>query len=265
MSKAVMVACWLTTACATAPAQRPWGEPATVRPGWQRLRQAAVQAAKSPWTWAPVTAAAALQIDDLDHELADWAADTTPLFGDQKTAEDWSDYFKAAATVSYFATAIAAPSGTKPGEWWRNKASGLAVGWAAAQVNTALTNFGKSEVDRLRPDGSERRSFPSGHASSSTLRATLAADNLESMRLSRGSRRALGRIFAGFAAASSWARVEAQKHFPSDVLAGTALGHFLGAFFREAFPVSAARVGDLQVRLGREEIYVAFRWAAGDF
>ena len=33
----------------------------------------------------------------------------------------------------------------------------------------------------------------------------------------------------------SWARVEAGKHFPSDVLAGAALGHFLSAFIHDAF------------------------------
>ncbi len=32
-----------------------------------------------------------------------------------------------------------------------------------------------------------------------------------------------------------WARVEAGKHFPSDVLAGAALGHFLSVFFHDAF------------------------------
>jgi membrane-associated phospholipid phosphatase len=33
----------------------------------------------------------------------------------------------------------------------------------------------------------------------------------------------------------AWARVEARKHYPSDVLAGAALGHFLTAFIHDAF------------------------------
>jgi hypothetical protein len=32
-----------------------------------------------------------------------------------------------------------------------------------------------------------------------------------------------------------WARVEAEKHYPSDVLAGAALGHFMTAFIHDAF------------------------------
>ena len=33
----------------------------------------------------------------------------------------------------------------------------------------------------------------------------------------------------------AWARVEGDRHYPSDVLAGAALGHFLSAFIHDAF------------------------------
>jgi membrane-associated phospholipid phosphatase len=33
----------------------------------------------------------------------------------------------------------------------------------------------------------------------------------------------------------AWARVEARVHYPSDVLFGAALGHFLAAFIHDAF------------------------------
>ena len=33
----------------------------------------------------------------------------------------------------------------------------------------------------------------------------------------------------------AWARVKAGAHYPSDVLAGAALGHFLSAFIYDAF------------------------------
>ena len=32
-----------------------------------------------------------------------------------------------------------------------------------------------------------------------------------------------------------WARVEARGHFPTDVLVGAALGHFINAFIYDAF------------------------------
>ena len=33
----------------------------------------------------------------------------------------------------------------------------------------------------------------------------------------------------------AWARVEGRRHYPSDVLVGAALGHFLTAFIHDAF------------------------------
>ena len=39
----------------------------------------------------------------------------------------------------------------------------------------------------------------------------------------------------GLAGTTAWARIEAEKHFPSDVLAGAALGNFFARFFYGAF------------------------------
>ncbi len=36
-------------------------------------------------------------------------------------------------------------------------------------------------------------------------------------------------------AATAWARIEAKRHYPTDVLAGAALGNFIGAFINDAF------------------------------
>jgi len=41
--------------------------------------------------------------------------------------------------------------------------------------------------------------------------------------------------FISFGAGTSWARVEAGMHYPSDVLAGAALGHFIAAVVNDAF------------------------------
>jgi hypothetical protein len=38
-----------------------------------------------------------------------------------------------------------------------------------------------------------------------------------------------------YGALLGWARVEAQGHFPTDVLVGAALGHFINAFIYDAF------------------------------
>ncbi|MEK9951044.1 MAG: phosphatase PAP2 family protein [Curvibacter sp.] len=55
------------------------------------------------------------------------------------------------------------------------------------------------------------------------------------------------------AGATAWARVEANQHYPSDMLVGLGLGHFLGSFFTHAF-LGPARAQTLQLTLlpGRE-------------
>jgi membrane-associated phospholipid phosphatase len=37
------------------------------------------------------------------------------------------------------------------------------------------------------------------------------------------------------AATTGWARVEGQKHYPSDILAGACLGNFITTFIHDAF------------------------------
>ncbi len=46
--------------------------------------------------------------------------------------------------------------------------------------------------------------------------------------------------------ATGWARIEAAKHYPSDILFGTALGNFMGAFINDAF-MGVDSAEDLQV------------------
>jgi membrane-associated phospholipid phosphatase len=93
----------------------------------------------------------------------------------------------------------------------------------------------KSATDRTRSNGSDRESFPSGHSSGAALFTTLTSKNLEAYGWSDSaliaSRLGLGTLTA----ATAWARVEANQHYPSDVLAGIAIGHFFGAFFTDAF------------------------------
>jgi len=47
---------------------------------------------------------------------------------------------------------------------------------------------------------------------------------------------------ASLTTGTAWARVEAGKHFPSDVLAGMALGHLIGAFINDVFWDSIIRM-----------------------
>ncbi|MEO1230320.1 MAG: phosphatase PAP2 family protein [Myxococcota bacterium] len=88
-------------------------------------------------------------------------------------------------------------------------------------------NYDPDQVERRR-DGDSRLSFPSGH----TSMAFAGAASLSSMLDQRYPAEpwAIGVSVAGFALASAVGinRVLAGRHFPSDVLAGAALGTTLG-------------------------------------
>ena len=222
------------SACGLDGAGPGWGADATLSPGWSRLGKAALTAATDPFTLGPVAGAAAVQIGGLDDEIADWANEETPVFGDRETAEEASGWLRAATVAAYLGSGLSAPTGTVDAPL-RAKASGFAVG-AGAIAGTALAVGTLKEVtDRERPLGQDDASFPSGHAATAAVSARLAHDALEYHELSPAASVAADAGLAGLAFMTGWARIEAGEHHPADVLAGAALGNFMAVFATEAF------------------------------
>lgn len=224
-----------SSGCSSLPNGRSWGQDATVAPGWERVRSSAVKAARDPWVWGPLLGAAAFQIDDWDRRTSDWAREHTPIFGSQSNAEDWSDDLRSASTIAQRITLLATPSGADASEWFAAKGKGLLVQYAAISATSSLTGQIKSRAGRERPNGAGDRSFPSGHASKSAVHTRLAIENLESIDLSPGTRRAFNVGLNAITLGTSWGRIEAGVHFPADTLFGMALGNFIGSFVNDAF------------------------------
>ncbi|HEY5807568.1 MAG TPA: phosphatase PAP2 family protein [Povalibacter sp.] len=225
----------IASGCTTLPNGKGWGEDATFTPGWERVRTAATGAAKDPWVWAPLIGAAAFQIDNWDRRTSDWAREHTPVFGSQSNAERWSDDLRDASAVAHYATVLATPSGPDGGDWVVNKAKGTLVGIAAVSATVVTTNALKSVTDRERPNGDDSASFPSGHTSSSAVHTRLASRNLRSIDMSDGWRRTADVGLTVLTLGTSWARIEAGWHYPSDTLVGMALGNFIASFINDAF------------------------------
>ncbi len=77
----------------------------------------------------------------------------------------------------------------------------------------------KAAVGRTRPDGSDARSFPSGHTSTAFTLSTV---------LSRRHGWKIGLPAYGLATMAAVARVEDNRHYLSDVVAGAVLGIAIG-------------------------------------
>jgi membrane-associated phospholipid phosphatase len=221
--------------CSTLPNGRIWGEDATLRPGWERVQQSAIDAARDPWVWAPAIGAAVFQIDHWDRHVSDWAREHTPIFGSQGNAENWSDDLRTASVVAHYATILATPGGADAQEWVIAKAKGTLVDAAAVAATVFVTRSLKTSVGRERPNGSDDESFPSGHTSASAVHTRLASRNLRSVDMAPGARRACDVGLYALTIGTSWARIEAGFHYPSDTLFAMALGNFIASFVNDAF------------------------------
>ncbi len=233
LKRAAMICCLtlLAGGCAGITDRGSWG--ATVAwPDGQRLARAAGAALGSPHTWAPLAGAVVFAATDLDDEVSEWAVREQPLFG--SNAENASDQLRNLAAGSYLLTALVVPSDSAA-----HRASGLAVGLSTLALERGTVAGLKSLTSRTRPDGSDDASFPSGHTSMATATATMAVSNLDYVDAPAWLLRTSQIGLYGIAGATGWARVEAEKHYPSDVLAGYAIGAFIARFMEEAFISSA--------------------------
>lgn len=221
--------------CGTLENGRGWGQDAFFPIVPERISGAAHDAFFNPQTLIPLAGAAIFAIDDFDERVSDWAVKHNPVFGSTTDAVDTSGSFKDILEVEAIVTALATPSGDDPEQWAFSKLRGIGVELLAMGVTHSATSRLKDVTNRTRPSKSNDRSFPSAHTSSAFSYMTVANRNLDSINMPRMFKPALKVGNTLLAASVAWARVEGQQHYPSDVLVGAALGHFLTAFIHDAF------------------------------
>jgi hypothetical protein len=204
-------------------------------PDAQRLKKAAIHASTDMLFVVPAVASAAVFASGKDKQISNWASTRAPIFGSTSAADRTSNYLRDASILAYTLTVF--------GDIKYNGSSNSLylpmlsplVGLSAVGATTLLTTGLKSGTGRVRPDGSDLFSFPSGHSATASLFATMASDNIARFDWPKPA------LFAGntglslLAMSTAWARVEASKHYLSDALAGMAIGHFIGAFVNDLF------------------------------
>lgn len=108
---------------------------------------------------------------------------------------------------------------------------GAALG-AAAGCGTLASGKKWGEDATMWP-GWERVDKAAFHAAVSP--GTLAARNFECLEAPGWAQTGATAGLCALTAATGWSSLEARRHYPSDVPAGMALGHFFGAFVNDAF------------------------------
>lgn len=202
----------------------------TTWPGRERWRDAVTSAVHSPGTWVPALGAAL--VVPWDRRVSRWAARETPVFGSRQRALDASDHLRTASHVGMAATALLVP---REGEHFGGRLQRLLWEEGGAIAATGVTSVLKRVVGRERPDASDDLSFPSGHATRAFAYQAMSMRNLRSSDLGAPARPASAIALGALAAGTAWARVEGGVHFPSDVLAGAAIGNFIAQLVNDAF------------------------------
>ena len=128
----------------------------------------------------------------------------------------------------------------------------------SAIIANGLCTYGiKFITGRMRPDGANRRSFPSGHTSSSFLAATIA-DDLYGSKIG-----VPAYLLAGLTGLS---RIHDNKHYLSDVIFGASLGIALGkGFGNDAQKKTLQKIDDggIKIRINnlKENPRIHFYWS----
>jgi len=231
--------------------------PAAARADAARTREALRTALRDPGTWIPAVAALIVALSGRDHAISDRAMDTTPLFGTNDEALDASDVLR---DVSYFemvATSPMAPGAASSVDKWSEAILAEHAGVASA---SAVTWVLKRTVGRERPNGINKHSFPSGHATRAFAARGAIAYNLDRSTLADPARVTADVAFSLAAVGTAWARVEGGAHHASDVLAGAAIGNFFGRFFAEALGPEDDAAGAARQAAGFPAVAVTFRF-----
>ncbi|VAW96253.1 hypothetical protein MNBD_GAMMA20-1112 [hydrothermal vent metagenome] len=195
------------------------------------MKRAALTAATDPNTWLPALGATLILVADRDQAWSDRARREQPVFASTAAARQASDVLLYTSVGAALASSLWVSDDSASPE----RPNRLLVQLGAMTANGLVTQAFKLGVGRSRPDDSDTLSFPSGHASVAFTGATLTRRNLARLDLQAPLRTLLDVGAISLAAGTAWARVEAGVHYPSDVLAGAALGNFVAAFVNDAF------------------------------
>jgi membrane-associated phospholipid phosphatase len=228
---AVIFILFAVTGCGTLSNGRGWGQDAIYPVELKKIPRAALNALLDPQTLVPAAGALVFGLSKWDKKVSHWATEHTPVFGSSQNPI----YLEIPLYTEVFVTALATPSGDDSKDWLYSKLKGIAVEGTAELVTVGAVSLLKDATGRTRPNGSSNKSFPSGEASAAFSSVALSNRNLDSIEMPQEVKIPLKVVNILLGTGVAWERVEDGAHFPSDVLAGAAIGNFLSLTVHDSF------------------------------
>ncbi len=223
----------LNSGCGLLARKGGWGKKAFWPLRGERAAWALKKNASSAHVWGPLAGAGLVHLAGVDRKIGRWAVKETPVYHDGENAAEWSDTLNNASKNVALTATVLTPSYDEEGSvggWAWSKAKGTGV----VMVSSMSARYSRDRLahsfPRLRPNGLNRGSFPSSHTTKAATWATLTRHQLDAMGVPDGWRIGVQAAASTMAFGTAWARLEAQKHYPSDVLVGWAVGSFVSGF-----------------------------------
>lgn len=202
---------------------------------FKRFGRSLVQNIAEPEAWVPLTSAALFSLGNFDLKISNWMREQNPLFGSQPNARKMGDVLRNILMLQAFTTTLFVEEGKEGPSWALSKGKRLFIQTLGLASVVFLGRTLKSSTNRQRPNGVGEDSFPSEHSSTSFALSAITRNNLEQIHLASGWQTGLSMSSLGLATSVAWARMEAGRHFPSDVLFGAFLGNFLSNTIQDTF------------------------------
>ncbi len=145
--------------------------------------------------------------------------------------------------------AVIIPAAAYGSTYYMDDFDGQVQFYKSIATSTATTFALKYTVKRERPDGSNDRSFPSAHTMYAFQGATFVHQRYGFSYYAAAAY--LGAAFVGYS------RIEADKHYLGDVVAGAAIGSLSSWFFTDRY--EAVKLQPM-VKNGSYGVRVAYTW-----
>ena len=209
----IIISCLFLEACSTIPSASRWHETAFIS-----LRE--------PEVWGPVVGAVLVKAQD--KHISRSAREKTPVFGSQQEADKFSEDAKTALKqIAMLSAVVAGIQSEDVGDSMTRQL--FATAFMLDVSNIAITEM-KDAISRERPDASDKRSFPSANAMTAFAGAHFTSQNMHRQEWFKNQQWLADTLLYGTASAVAWGRVEAGRHYASDVLVGAAIGNFFASW-----------------------------------